>query len=146
MEFGVAEDYAIRFLMYLSKYPDRIIPRWEISEVMHIPKAFLAKIAQTLEVAGIIEIKRGKKGGYRLKRSPKEISLLDIIESLKGKIVLNRCVENPQICIRSSFCPVHRFWVELNESFRKALREKTLAELVKKEREIIKKLALSKKI
>ncbi len=146
MEFGIAEDYAIRFLMYLSKYPDRIIPRWEISEVMHIPKAFLAKIAQTLEVAGIVEIRRGKKGGYRLRKKPNEISLLDVIESIKGKIVLNRCVENPQVCIRSSFCPVHYFWIELNETFRRTLKNKTLAELVKKERETIKKLALSKKI
>ncbi len=145
MEFGLAEDYAIRFLMYLTKYPDRIIPRWEISEVMHIPKAFLAKIAQSLEIAGLIEIRRGKKGGYRLKKPPNKISLLDIIEGIKGKLILTKCVENPQICIRSSFCPVHHFWVELNDNLRDALKKQTIAELVKKERENIKKLAMSKK-
>ena len=137
MEFGVAEDYAIRFLMYLSKYPDRVIPRWEISEVMRIPKAFLAKIAQTLEVAGIVEIRRGKKGGYRLKKRPAEVSLLEIIESIRGKIALNRCIENPQVCFRSSFCPVHFFWKEVNEKFRKMLKEQTLENLIKKEEEIL---------
>ena len=146
MIFGFTEDYAIRFLIYLGKYPDRNISCYEISKMMTIPRAFLLKIAKILENAGIIEIKRGKKGGYRLKKEPSQVSLLDIIESIKGKIILHSCIENSQICTRSNFCPVHKFWKELNETFRDLLRKKTLEEFIKKEKAIIKSLENTKNL
>ena len=101
---------------------------------MAIPRAFLLKIAKILENAGIIEIKRGKNGGYRLKKAPSQVSLLDVIETIKGKIILHACIEDAQICNRSNFCPVHRFWKEFNEIFRDLLRKKTLEEFIKKEK------------
>ena len=140
MIFGFAEDYAIRFLIYLGQYPDRNISCHEISKMMAVPRDFLLKIAKILENTGIIEIKRGKNGGYRLKKAPSQVSLLDIIESIKGKIILHACIEDSQICNRSNFCPVHRFWKELNETFRNSLRKKTLEEFIKKEKAIIKSL------
>ncbi|RKX59521.1 MAG: Rrf2 family transcriptional regulator [Thermodesulfobacteriota bacterium] len=141
MEITFTEDYAIRFIVYLAKFPDRVVPRWEISDSMRIPKAFLAKIAQTLENKGLIEIYRGKKGGYKLKKSPTEITLLDVIESIRGKINITPCLENPSLCVRSSFCSLYRFWQHLNERIRHELAQCKIIDLVEKEKEIIKKLA-----
>lgn len=122
MEFGVLEDYAVRMVLYLSRNPQKIASRAEIGEAMDIPLSVLARIGQTLENAGIVEIHRGKKGGYRLRKSPENITLLDVLESFVGRIALNRCVDNPRLCPRNSMCPVNSIWQEINEKFRELLK------------------------
>ncbi|MCS7149434.1 MAG: Rrf2 family transcriptional regulator [Caldimicrobium sp.] len=122
MEFGILEDYAVRMVLYLAKNPQKIASRAEISEAMDIPMSVLARIGQTLENAGIVEIHRGKRGGYRLRKSPEKITLLDVLESFVGRIALNRCVDNPKICPRDSHCPVNYVWKVVNEKFRDLLK------------------------
>lgn len=122
MEFGLLEDYAVRMVLYLSRNPQKIASRAEIGEAMDIPLSVLARIGQTLENAGIVEIHRGKKGGYRLRKSPENITLLDVLESFVGRIALNRCVDNPRLCPRNSICPVNSIWQEINKRFRELLK------------------------
>ncbi|MFN3920871.1 MAG: RrF2 family transcriptional regulator [Caldimicrobium sp.] len=122
MEFGIFEDYAVRMILYLSRNPEIIVSRSEISEAMHIPITVIAKIGQYLERAGLVEIYRGKKGGYKLKKNPREITLLEVLESIVGKITLNKCVDNPYFCVRERICPVHFIWKDINEKFRSMLQ------------------------
>ncbi|MFN3406360.1 MAG: RrF2 family transcriptional regulator [Caldimicrobium sp.] len=122
MELGIFEDYAVRMVLYLSRNLGRIVSRSEISEAMQIPLTVLAKIGQDLERAGVLEIFRGKKGGYRLKKDPQKITLLEVVESMRGKITLNKCVDNPNFCARERVCSVHFIWQELNEKFREMLK------------------------
>ncbi|MCS7198914.1 MAG: Rrf2 family transcriptional regulator [Caldimicrobium sp.] len=121
MEFGILEDYAVRMVLYLAKNPQKVASRAEISKAMDIPMSVLARIGQTLENAGIVEIHRGKKGGYRLRRPPENITLLSVLESFVGRIAINRCVDNPNICPRDDKCPVNFVWKNINEKFRQLL-------------------------
>lgn len=121
MEFGIFEDYAVRMVLYLVKNKERIITRAELSEKMHIPITVIAKIGQLLERGGIVEIYKGKRGGYKLRKPPHQITLLEVLESIIGRIVLNKCIENSGFCVREAFCPVHFVWKDLNERFRKML-------------------------
>ncbi len=52
----------------------------------HIPLRYLEQIFQDLRRAGIIESKRGPRGGYLLKRAPEELSLAEIVAVLQGPI------------------------------------------------------------
>ncbi|MFN4132085.1 MAG: RrF2 family transcriptional regulator [Caldimicrobium sp.] len=122
MEFGIFEDYAVRIILYLSRKPEAIVSRSEISKAMHIPITVIAKIGQYLERAGLVEIYRGKRGGYKLKKNPREITLLEVLESIVGKITLNKCVDNPNFCVREGICPVHFIWKDINEKFRSMLQ------------------------
>ena len=122
MEFGIIEDYAIRMVLLLSANPDRIITRREISKKMQIPLSVIAKIGQILEARGILEVYRGKGGGYKLKKNPKDITMLDVLESFTGKIALNKCVDNSGFCSLEKNCPVHKTWIEINEKFRDLLK------------------------
>ncbi len=133
MEITIEEDYAIRMIVYLSKYPERIIPRWEISKIMQIPQIFLAKIAKKLEKAQIIRIYKGRKGGYKLAKEPEKVTLLEVIEGIKGEIFLNKCLFNSKICNRSSYCPVHKVWKEIKNSFRIILSQYNFKDLAEKE-------------
>ncbi|MGC9109495.1 MAG: RrF2 family transcriptional regulator [Caldimicrobium sp.] len=122
MEFGIIEDYAVRMVLYLSRNPEKISSRQEISQAMQIPISVLARIGQILEAGGIVEIQRGKKGGYRLRKPPEKITLLEVIESFVGKISINKCVDNPNFCVREGICPVNFVWKDINEKFRKLLK------------------------
>ncbi|MGC8965308.1 MAG: RrF2 family transcriptional regulator [Caldimicrobium sp.] len=122
MEFGIIEDYAVRMVLYLSRNPEKISSRQEISQAMQIPISVLARIGQILEAGGIVEIQRGKKGGYRLRKPPEKITLLEVIESFVGKIAINKCVDNPNFCVREGICPVNFVWKEINEKFRELLK------------------------
>ncbi|MGC8871494.1 MAG: RrF2 family transcriptional regulator [Caldimicrobium sp.] len=122
MEFGIIEDYAVRMVLYLSRNPEKISSRQEISQAMQIPISVLARIGQILEAGGIVEIQRGKKGGYRLRKPPEKITLLEVIESFVGKIAINKCVDNPNFCVREGICPVNFVWKDVNEKFRELLK------------------------
>jgi len=138
MEFTLIHDYAIRMVLYLAREPQRIVTRSEISKAMFIPLNLVARIGQVLEASGIVEIFRGKKGGYKLKKAPEKITLLEVIESFTGKIAINKCINTPGFCPREGVCPVNYIWKEINERFRDLLKV-DFAKLVKLDRELNKR-------
>lgn len=133
MKITQAEDYGIRCILYLSRHPKKVIPRWRIARAMDIPEPFLAKIAQDLARAGIIEIIRGRKGGYRLRIPPEELSVLQVMEAMSGQMFLSPCVLDPENCRRSPLCPVHETWAELRELIRQKLESTKFSDLVQRE-------------
>ncbi|AEH44708.1 transcriptional regulator, BadM/Rrf2 family [Thermodesulfatator indicus DSM 15286] len=129
MRISRATDYGVRLVVYLAENPKRIIPRTEIAREMDIPGEFLAKIAQNLAKAGIIEIKQGRAGGYLLRRDPSELSLLEVVEALEGEICLNVCVGKPEACHLSKNCKVHLVWEAARDGLRKLLKGIPIANL-----------------
>ena len=51
-----------------------------------IPLRYLEQIFQELKRAGLVESKRGPRGGYYLKRDPAAITLGDVVRALQGPI------------------------------------------------------------
>jgi len=49
----------------------------------------LAKVFQQLARAGLATTELGVRGGYRLAKSPKDISLLDVVEIFEGRVELD---------------------------------------------------------
>ena len=89
-------DYAIRVLrrlqdgkMYIAK---------DISTTEHVPEAFAYKILNKLTKAGITSVIRGGKGGYKLVKDPKDISMVDLIVALEVKFYLNACLDPDKNC------------------------------------------------
>jgi Rrf2 family transcriptional regulator, iron-sulfur cluster assembly transcription factor len=130
MQLTRAAEYAIRCVLYMAKQPDGlVVSRREVATAMDIPLAFLGKIAQGLAKAGIMVVRQGVNGGYVLALSPKDISLLMVVEAMEGEIVMNECIVRPQDCGRSSFCAVHTVWDQARTAFRKTLGETDFARL-----------------
>jgi len=132
MRLTRAGEYAVRCVLYLAKKGDgKLVSRQEIAEKCDVPSHFLAKIAQQLAKAGIIEILQGAKGGYRLLRRPDKVTLLDVIEAIIGEIFLNDCVIRPESCHQSLDCAVNRVWIKARDQLRGILSEVTFADLMK---------------
>jgi Rrf2 family transcriptional regulator, iron-sulfur cluster assembly transcription factor len=58
----------------------------EIAARQQIPLGFLEQIMQDLRRAGLVEARRGPRGGYALARAPGEISLADVLRAVRGPL------------------------------------------------------------
>jgi len=125
-----AVEYAIRCVLYLSRQDEgALVSRQEIAEKANIPVHFLAKIAQDLAKAGLIEIRQGARGGFALSRHPSAISLLEVVEAIIGEIQLKDCIARPSVCKASDNCAVHRVWWKAREQLRATLRQVSIEQL-----------------
>jgi Rrf2 family protein len=131
MRLTRAGEYAVRCVLCLArKGKGELVSRQDIAVCGDIPSHFLAKIAQQLSRAGIIEIQQGAKGGYRLLVPPEKLTMLDVVEIIIGEIFLNDCVLRPETCHASSNCAVNRVWLKARTQLRDTLREVTFANLI----------------
>jgi Rrf2 family protein len=55
-----------------------------IAEAHGVPSRFLVQILLQLKGAGLVESTRGAAGGYRLLRSPEEITLAEVMAIMEG--------------------------------------------------------------
>jgi len=134
MRLTRAGEYAVRCVLYLSaKGAGTLIGRKEIALQCDIPDKFLAKIAQQLARAKLIEIRQGARGGYVLCREPQNISLLEVVEAIIGEIYLNDCVNSAAVCRASANCAINRVWIKARNQMRDTLRAVTFAELLTKD-------------
>lgn len=134
MRLTRAGEYAVRCMIYLAHRGEGVlVSKQEIAEHADIPAHFLAKIAQDLARAKMIEIKQGSKGGYSLLKDPAKISLLEVVEVMIGEIFLNDCVGRPRTCVASKNCSVHKVWEKARDQLRETLARATLAELSRSE-------------
>jgi Rrf2 family protein len=107
-----------------------LISRQEIARKADIPAHFLAKIAQDLAKAGVIEIRQGVRGGFVLNRHPADISLLEVVETMIGEIQLNDCIARPSGCKASYRCAVHQVWLKARDQLRTTLRRVSFEQLI----------------
>ncbi len=104
-------DYGIRSVLYLARQPFKKISFVnEISEEYKIPRSFLAKILQKLVKAKIVRSYRGVKGGFSLAKQSRDISVLNVLEAIEGKVALNVCLADKKQCNFSRHCPVSAVW------------------------------------
>lgn len=99
-----------------------------------VPAPYLAKLFKRLVDAGIVESKRGFKGGTRLARRPEEISLFDVSEAIDGQEWTQGCMLGQAICSDERACPMHGFWKLERRRIEERLRQTTLAEVIAFER------------
>lgn len=131
MRLTRAAEYAIRCIIYLAKQGQGVLTsKNDIAERAEIPPHFLAKIAQDLAKAGLIEIRQGARGGFVLLKDPRNITLLEVVETMIGEINLNDCVARPSACNALKACGVHQVWIKARNQLRETLREATFDQLI----------------
>lgn len=73
--------------------PGRYLPTKDLAEFHDVPKEYLSKALQGLSQDGIVESALGPSGGYRLARSPSDVTFLDVVEAVEGKASSFVCTE-----------------------------------------------------
>lgn len=99
----------------------------QIAEITNSSKHHVAKIFQRLVKDGLLESHRGPSGGFTLKRPPESISLLEIYESIEGKIEVTRCPQDKHICPFDR-CIMDNVTRNMTQDFHNHLQKNTLAD------------------
>lgn len=128
-------DYSIRALVHLALNPDIEVTAGEIAEEQDVPLEYLQKILQKLTRGGFVNAHRGAYGGFYLAREPKDINLLEVIETMQGKLAMNKCFLGKDGCPRAPKCVLKYNWLQLEQTITSHLSQITLQDLVEQVRE-----------
>lgn len=125
-------DYGIRSVLYLARQPFKKISFVnEISEEYKIPRSFLAKILQKLVKAKVVRSYRGVKGGFSLAKQARDISVLNVLEAIEGKLALNICLPDKKLCNFSRHCPVSAVWATAQSKVVEVLSKSNFEDMAK---------------
>jgi Rrf2 family protein len=87
MKLTRASSYALHALAFMAAQKhDQPMASHNIAQSEDIPERFLLKVLKPLVSARILHSVKGPNGGYRLAKSPSEISVLEIVEAVDGPI------------------------------------------------------------
>jgi Rrf2 family cysteine metabolism transcriptional repressor len=141
MKLSVRGEYALRALLVLSQnYSEEVVRIQTISEQQNIPKKFLEQILNELKALGAVESKRGAGGGYRLARSPAEITLASVIRHMTGALAPVSCVSDrfyePCTCPDEARCAIREVMKEAREAVVSIMERVTLADLRERSRRL----------
>ncbi|QGQ45758.1 RrF2 family transcriptional regulator [Metabacillus sediminilitoris] len=137
MQYSVGVEYALHCLVYLIDVPSKeSVGIKELAEFQGLSETFLSKVFGKLSKAGIVSSVPGVKGGYRLSKSPEDISFWDVIEAVEGPKPIFQCknikdngyLYRDKVCTSgSSSCTINLVMLSAEEKMRDFLRSKTLS-------------------
>lgn len=110
LALSITTQYAIQALKCLARGSCSTQHVTDIARCTGIRKAYLAKVLTTLAQVGLVQSKRGYRGGISLARAADKISLLEIVEAVEGKEWLADCLLGMDDCGVHTNCPAHSFW------------------------------------
>jgi len=124
--------YATRMLIDIAvNQKDSYVPMKDIAKRQQISKKYMETFTAQLSSAGILGIRRGKTGGYRLLRSPADITLYEILHLTEGSMHAVACLEcSPNTCSRASYCVTLPVWIGLDNVVSKYLKGITLQDMI----------------
>jgi Rrf2 family protein len=139
MMFSTKAEYGVRVMIELARRAgEEPVPLAEIAAHGDLPLAYLEHLVARLRKAGLVDSRRGSRGGYLLARSPTEITTAEIVEALEGSIAPIECISEAAdgsiVCSRETdpghVCPTKLLWTRVRFAIVRTLHETTLADLV----------------
>jgi Rrf2 family transcriptional regulator, cysteine metabolism repressor len=148
MMFSTKAEYGVRVMVELARRAssaadggdggDPVIPLAEIAEHDGMPLAYLEHLVARLRKAGLLDSRRGSRGGYMLARPADQITMAEVVEALEGTIAPIECIsQGPDgsiVCSREAdsahVCPTKLLWTRVRLAIVTTLVQTTLADLL----------------
>jgi len=135
MRLSKRGEYGLRAMISLAETqkdsPTGMVQIKEISAREQIPSKFLEQILLALKNAGLVHSKMGVGGGYYLARTPKEITLGQIVRTLDGPLAPVKCVSQmayePCGCPDEETCGLRMVMGDVRNAIANVLDKTTLA-------------------
>jgi len=137
MKMSDAVEWALHSATLLSALPPgAALPAKALAQYHGVSESYLLKNLKLLTTAGILESMPGPKGGYRMKRDPRDVTLLDVVEAVEGNEPTFHCANIrervPFACPPGAFrqpCAIHVAMLEAEHAYKQSLRQQTLADI-----------------
>lgn len=112
MKISTRGRYAIRVMLDLAEHDTgNYIPLMDIAGRQEVSEKYLEAIVSILSKNKFVHALRGKGGGYRLARSPREYTIGSILRLTEGSMAPIACLEDdPNLCPRSQECRTLGMW------------------------------------
>jgi Rrf2 family protein len=140
MRLSTKGRYGVRAMFDLAMHSgEGAIALKSVAQREHISEKYLEHLFASLKKAGLIHSVRGAQGGYRLARSPEDITLGDIIRVLEGPIAPTECVIDDmgaEKCDRASECIMRTIWCKIKDEINSILDSVTLAQICEEQRKM----------
>src|SRR4051812_1357134 len=93
MMFSTKAEYGVRLMVQLARRSgDEPVSLTEIGELDGLPVAYLEHLVARLRKAGLVESRRGARGGYLLARPAADITMAEVVAALEGSIAPIECI------------------------------------------------------
>lgn len=120
-----------------------------LAENENLPRKYLEQVLRDLKQARLVDSRSGPRGGCRLARPAEEISVGDVIRALDGELRPGHCLEDPHAesdvdcpgCWGPGACSLREVWIDLQNAMNRILDTVSIADLVRRQRELNGKLA-----
>ena len=123
--------YALRTMIDLAEQTNNsFIPLRDIAARQHISLKYLEGIIVQLSKAQLVEGQQGKGGGYRLMRSPADITVWEILQKTEGNLAPVACLTaGAEPCAQAADCKTLPLWQNLNRVIETYLAAVTLEQV-----------------
>ena len=135
IRFSKMADYGVLLLGHFVRHEGVQASASELAETFHMPRTLVANLLKSFREAGLLESRRGLKGGYLLARPADEISLLDVLGVIDGPVRLTDCALleadlETEACDYEDVCPSKSPMQVVNQHILDYLAGITLAQLL----------------
>lgn len=126
--------YAFRALLAIAGAPGGgPVTSADIAARYAIPHKFLEQILVDLRNAGILESRRGKRGGYVLLRPADTVSFGEVLRLIEGPLAPLPCLSRQayrrcEDCVDERTCDIRREFGRAYDAYRNVLEARTLAD------------------
>ncbi|MET3697068.1 BadM/Rrf2 family transcriptional regulator [Bacillus oleivorans] len=122
-------DYSLRVLMFLATAPkDELSSIQQIADAYGISKNHLMKVTHQLGKWGFVETIRGRNGGLRLAKDPKDINVGEVVRHTEEDFHVVECFDTGA-CVLADICHLRGVLGKALQAFFEVLDEYTLADL-----------------
>lgn len=122
-------EYALRAIVYLGNQVGKACTTAQLAEEINAPPSYLAKVMKGLTRAGIVESQRGLHGGFTLARNPRDVTILEVVNSVDAFHRIPRCpLGRP--AHTSGLCPLHRRMDNVMAAAEASLDHMTIGEVL----------------
>lgn len=124
--------YVTRMLLDIAQNQgEGYVSMKSIAQRQGMSKKYLEQFTAQLAKAGMIDIRRGNQGGYRLLSDPADITLADILHLTEGSMHAVACLEHtPNQCEKCRTCITLPAWEGLDRTVNDYLTSVTLQSLL----------------
>jgi Rrf2 family protein len=130
IQFSEAAFIALHGMVLIAQSKDdELINVVQIADRLNCSSHHVAKVMQRLVKEGFLYSHRGPSGGFSLRKPAQSISLLELYETIEGKIDIGKCPLDRTVC-KFNKCLFNNVTMKMTEEFVDYMKDEKLSEFV----------------
>lgn len=131
MRLTLHTDFALRVLIQVGLGGGKLTTISDIAQSFDISKQHLMKVVNDLGRKGYLDTIRGRNGGIRLMRDPRDINIGQVVRDTEDKLDVVGCLDRKGYCRIERVCVLRGILRDATDAFLEVLDGYTLADLIR---------------